>query len=475
MDLSHFLFMRHELLLIAVAIVLLLFDLIASARVKKYHHLIACTLTAGFTVTSFLMHEETSSVFGGMYLDTAMHGLVKSLLAFGTLLTFLISNTWLAKPETAIKRGEFYVITLFTLVGMYLMISSGHFLMFYIGLETASIPMATLVAFDKYRRHSAEAGAKYILAAAFASAIMLYGLSMIYAFVGSLYFEDIAPVLSSTSYMCLIGLVFFLAGAFFKLSMVPFHLWTADVYEGAPTPVTAYLSVISKGSMAFAATVILYTVFGNMVDIWQPIFWWIILITITLANLFAVRQQNLKRLLAFSSISQAGYLALGIMSGTAMGMATVVYYTVAYLCSNFAAFGVIQAIEDKTGKVTLADYNGLYGTNPKLAITMMLAMFSLGGIPFFAGFFSKFFVFAAAAEQGQYLLVFLALLNTIISLYYYLLVVKAMFINKTDAPISTLKTDAYGRIALVACVLGMLFIGLISPIFDYIVSISFGM
>jgi NADH-quinone oxidoreductase subunit N len=474
MDLSNFLFMRHELLLITLAVTLLLFDLMATERIKKYHHLVACTLTTLFVVTSFFIHDEADSAFGGMYLNTAMHGLVKSFLAFGTLITFLISNTWLAKSDTVIKRGEFYVITLFTLVGMYFMISAGHFLMFYIGLETASIPMATLVAFDKYRHHSAEAGAKYILAAAFASAIMLYGLSMIYAHAGSLYFENIAPLLSSSSHLCLVGLVFFLAGTFFKLSLVPFHLWTADVYEGAPTPVTAYLSVISKGAMAFAATVILYSVFGNMIDVWQPIFWWIILITITLANLFAVRQQNLKRLLAFSSISQAGYLALGIMSGTAMGMATVVYYTVVYLCSNFAAFGVIQTIEDKTDKVMLHDYNGLYSTNPKLAITMMLAMFSLGGIPFFAGFFSKFFVFTAAAQQGQYMLVFLALLNTIISLYYYLLVVKAMFINKNDAPISPLKTDTYGRIALVACILGILFVGLLSPIFDYIVSLSVG-
>ncbi len=474
MDLSNFLLMRHEISLIVVFIILFLYDLFASDDAKRCIQPFACVLFALHTFFCFIPAESGES-FAGMYVTSNMHMLVKNILNIGVLLVFLQSNAWLKNKDVVIRRGEFYLITVFTLFGMYLMISSGHFLMFYIGLETASIPMATLVAFDKYKHNSAEAGAKYILTAAFSSGIMLFGISMLYGATGAMYFTDIAPMLVSGNAMMLLGMVFFLAGMFFKLSLVPFHLWTADVYQGAPTPVTAYLSVISKGSAAFVLTVLMFKVFANLVVEWTEIFKWIIVITITVGNLFAIRQNNLKRFLAFSSISQAGYIVLGILAGTGMGMATVVFYILAYLFSNFAAFGVIASIEAKTGKVDMTDYNGLYQTNPKLSLIMMLSLFSLGGIPFFVGFFSKFFIFYAAAEQGHYIVVFLALLNTIISLYYYLLIVKAMFINNNESPIAAFKTDCYNRLSLVICVTGILIVGLISPIFNYIEKLAFGM
>ena len=240
-------------------------------------------------------------------------------------------------------------------------------------------------------------------------------------------------------------------GLGFKLSLVPFHQWTPDVYEGAPTSVTAYLSVISKGAAAFVLMTILYKVFAPLVNEWQTILYWVIVASITLANLFAIRQQNLKRFLAYSSISQAGYIMLGVISGTALGMTGLVYYVLVYMLSNLAAFGVIAVVEHRSGKITIDDYNGLYATNPRLSFVMMLALFSLAGIPPFAGFFSKFFIFAAAAQQGYYVLVFIALLNTIISLYYYLRVVKAMFINKSEQPIAPFASDNYSRVSLVIC------------------------
>ncbi|MDE6279127.1 MAG: NADH-quinone oxidoreductase subunit N, partial [Paramuribaculum sp.] len=272
------------------------------------------------------------------------------------------------------------------------------------------------------------------------------------------------------------ALAFVIAGVCFKLSLVPFHLWTADVYQGAPTPVTSYLSVISKGSAAFAFMVILFQVFGSVyADAWEWMLYALIVLTITVGNLFAIRQHNMKRFLAFSSISQAGYIMLGIMAFDGMGIAALMYYVLVYIFSNLAAFGVIGAIENNCGKVDMADYNGLYRTNPRLAFTMMLAMFSLAGIPPFAGFFSKFFIFTSALSQGSvaiYVLVFIALLNTIISLYYYLLVVKAMFISEETSTVATFRSAASERIALWVCVAGILLLGIVSCFYTHLLNIT---
>ena len=385
-----------------------------------------------------------------------------------------MAHEWMRRPDAAIKQGEFYVLTLSTLLGMYFMISAGHFLMFFIGLETASIPMAALVAFDKYRHHSAEAGAKYILTALFSSGLLLYGLSLIYGTVGTLYFADIPARLTGDP-LQIMAFVFFFSGMGFKISLVPFHLWTADVYEGAPSTVTAYLSVISKGSAAFVLMTILIKVFAPMVAQWQEVLYWIIIASITLANLFALRQQNLKRLMAFSSISQAGYIMLGIISGTSQGMTSLVFYVLIYMFANLSVFTVITIVALRAHKFTLDDYNGLYNTNPKLAFLMTLALFSLAGIPPFAGFFSKFFIFAAAFEGGFHLLVFIALINTIISLYYYLKIVKAMYINKSDEPIAAFRSDNYTRASLAICTLGIVVLSIASVVYQSIDKFSFGL
>jgi NADH-quinone oxidoreductase subunit N len=272
-----------------------------------------------------------------------------------------------------------------------------------------------------------------------------------------------------------VAFLFFLVGLGFKLSLVPFHQWTPDVYEGAPTGVTAYLSVISKGSAAFVLMTILYKVFAPMTAHWQPVMYGLIIATITVGNVFALRQQNIKRFFAYSSISQAGYIMLGVMGGSALGMTGLVYYVLVYLFSNLAAFGVISAIERQSGKLAIDEYNGLYATNPRLSVVMMFALFSLAGIPPFAGFFSKFLIFAAAAAQGFYVLVFIALLNTIIALYYYLRVVRAMFINKNDTPVEYFRSDGYTRASLVVCSAGIVLIGIVSAVFEWLNGFSFGM
>lgn len=473
MDYSNFLYLKEELSLIAVMVLLLAYDLFGSKKSMNYFQPVACVLFLIHTVVN-LFPGETAYAFGGMYHYHPMGTIVKAILNVGTLIVFLQAHNWLQKEDTVIRRGEFYFLLLSTLLGMYLMISAGNFLLFFIGIETASIPMAALVAFDKYRHQSAEAGAKYILAAVFASGLSLYGISLIYGTVGTLYFEDI-PTGITGSPLQIMAFVFFFVGLGFKLSLVPFHQWTPDTYEGAPTPVAAYLSVVSKGSAAFVLMMILTKVFGNLVHEWQTILYGVIIATITLANLFAIRQQNLKRFLAYSSISQAGYIMLGVISGTAIGMTSLVYYVLVYLVSNLAIFGVITITEHRSGKLNRDDYNGFYQTNPKLSIVMMIALFSLAGIPPFAGFFSKILIFAAAAQQGYYLLVFIALLNTIISLYYYLLVVKAMFINKNENPITTFRSDAYTKISLIACTAGIMLLGILSIVYERIEIFSFGL
>lgn len=479
MDYSQFLLLKEELSLIVVILILFVADLFMSPDAHKndgkpvLNTMLPIVLLAIHTLIT-IVPGPVADAFGGMYHNTPIQSIVKSILSVGTLIVFLMAHEWMRRPDTAVKQGEFYVLTLSTLLGMYFMISAGHFLMFFIGLETASIPMAALVAFDKYRHHSAEAGAKYILTALFSSGLLLYGISLIYGSVGTLYFADIATRLEGNP-LQIMAFVFFFAGMGFKISLVPFHLWTADVYEGAPSTVTAYLSVISKGSAAFVLMTVLIKVFTPMVDQWQEVLYWVIIASITLANLFALRQENLKRLMAFSSISQAGYIMLGVISGTSQGMTSLVYYVLIYLFANLSVFTVITIVALRAHKFTLEEYNGLYSTNPKLAFLMTLALFSLAGIPPFAGFFSKFFIFAAAFHSGFHLLVFIALVNTVLSLYYYLKIVKAMYINKSDEPIAAFRSDNYTRASLAICTLGIIVLSIASVVYQSIDKFSFGL
>lgn len=470
--------MREELVLIAGIVLLFLADLFFCADRKNgrgvFNTPLPIVVMGLITIVNALpCCTESFELFGGMYQHTPMMSMVKTILNLGTFIVFLMSHKWLSREENLVKQGEFYLLVMFTLLGMYFMISSGHFLMFFIGLEMASIPVAALVAYDKYRFTSAEAGAKFILLALFSSALLLYGVSFLYGIAGTLYFEGLATKMTF-SYLGVGALLLFIAGMGFKISLVPFHLWTADTYEGAPTPVTGYLSVVSKSSAAFVLFILLAKIFpvGDYAVAWQTALFWIVIASITIANLFALRQQNIKRFMAFSAISQAGYIVLAIPSTTAEGMTALVFYLLVYMVANLGAFAVMTTVEQNSGQITIDSYNGLYGTNPKLSFIMTLCLFSLAGIPPFAGFFSKFFVFMAAFQAGHQLLVFIALVNTIISLYYYLLIVKAMYINKSDAPIPAFRSDNYTRFALALCTLGVVGLGIVSCVFNYIDALS---
>lgn len=409
-----------------------------------------------------------------MYQSTQLTLLLKNILNIGALIIFIQSVDWLKQDQNKEKISEFYLLILSTLIGMNYMISSGNFMMFYLGLELSTIPIAALAAYERFKEKSAEAGVKLIFVSAFSSGILLYGLSMIYGTTGTMYFTEVAAQITGTP-LQILAFIFFFSGMAFKISLVPFHLWTADVYEGAPVNVASYLSVISKGAAVFIFTIILYTVFAKIAVLWSEVLYIIIILTITVGNLFAMRQQNLKRFLAFSSIAQAGFILLGIIGQSQTGMATVVYFVLVYIFSNLGAFGVVGIIANRTGKETISDYDGLYRTNPKLSLVMMLALFSLAGIPPLAGFFGKFFLFTAGAKQGYYILVLIALLNTIISLYYYLLVIKAMFLNNSDRPIAFFKSDGYTRLGLLLCVAGIVAVGFAGSLYEWIYQLSFGL
>lgn len=478
MDYSQFLALKQEIGLLIVFLLVFLYDTFCSPRSAKAVPMIATVLMGVLVAWGFCpVVKAPETAFAGMYVTSPVMVAIKNILNVGALIVLIQSIKWANSEFTSVRRGEFYELILLTLFGMYLMISSRHFLMFIIGLETASLPLCALVAFDKHRYESHEAAIKYVLTAVFSSAILLMGLSLVYGLAGTLYYNGVAAAVSGqTGVMLVIALAFVMAGFGFKLSLVPFHLWTADVYQGAPTSVTSYLSVISKGSAAFAFLVVLTQVFGQFYSqAWEWMLYALIILTITIGNLFAIRQTNMKRFLAFSSISQAGYIMLAIVGDNAMGISALMFYTLVYVFSNLAAFGVIGAIENATGKVDMTDYNGLYKTNPRLSFTMMLAMFSLAGIPPFAGFFSKFFVFTAAlngtASAALYVLVLIALINTIISLYYYLLVVKAMFINESDSPIATFRSACSERLGMWVCVAGIIGLGIVSYFYDYLLTV----
>lgn len=476
MDYSQFLMMPQEIGLLATFLLVFLYDTFMPAKCQKGLPLFTAAAFALYTAFSFIPFC-TGIAFAGMFEQSQATWAMKGILNIGTFLVILQAVKWTNSDFVSVRRGEFYELIMLTLFGMFLMVSARNFLLFYIGLETASLPLAALAAFEKNHYESREAAAKYIFTAIFSSAIMLLGVSFVYGLSGSLNFATIGEVLvSKQSALLIVAVAFVIAGVGFKLSLVPFHNWTADVYQGAPTAVTSYLSVISKGAAAFAFLVILTQVFGAVyADVWKWMLYAVIVLTITIGNLFAVRQRNLKRFLAFSSISQAGYIMLGVIAANTLGMASMMYYVVVYIFSNLAAFGVIAAIERKTGKVTTDDYNGLFKTNPWLSFTMMVAMFSLAGIPPFAGFFSKFFVFAGAlhgADVAIYILVLIALINTIISLYYYLLVVKAMFIRQDECAIPTFKSHWTEKAGMIICVMGIVLLGIASCVYTSLVDFA---
>ncbi len=467
MKIDYLYLMKSELALMLIIFLLLIIKIRQHIFSNSaLFNIVNVLLFANF-ILGFFMNGE-GVLFSGMMHTNALLALEKNILNFGVLIISLQAYSWLKDHKHFI---EFYVLLLSTLLGMFFMISSCNFLLFYLGLELSTIPLAALSNFDIEKKKSSEAAFKLIISSAFSSAVLLFGISLLYGTTGTLSFQEM-PALLTGSDLQIFALIIIFSGFAFKLSAVPFHLWTADVYEGSPVAVTAYLSVISKGAIMFIFITALYSVFQSMFHTWYHILFLSSVLTIIIGNLFALRQQNIKRFLAFSTITQAGYILLGISANSPIGTASAIYFILVYICSNLGAFGVVSLVSAMTGKENIDDYKGFYTTNPLLSLTLTISLFSLAGIPPTAGFFGKFFLISAGASQGNYIFIAIASLNMVVSLYYYLRVVKAIFMDKTDTPIERLTSPLSMKIALVICVTGIVFIGLISHIFQHIYSLS---
>jgi NADH-quinone oxidoreductase subunit N len=414
-------------------------------------------------VVGFLFSKE-GSAFSGMFYSDAVVAFQKNILNIATFLISLLCADWLKKTP---HLAEFFVLLLCAQLGMFFMISSGNLLMFYLGLELSTIPVAALGNFDLEKRISSEAAMKMILSSAFSTGILLFGISLVYGATGTISFSELPQALS-TGPLQILAFVFLVSAFAFKLSVVPFHLWTADVYEGSPIAVTSFLSVVSKGAIAFIFLTALYKVFEPLNGIWYNMIVILSLATMVIGNLFALRQQNIKRFLAFSSIAQVGFILVGMSSNAAVGSTSVIYFVLIYVFSNLAAFGVASVISEKTGKENIDDYKGLYQTNPFLSWTLALALFSLAGIPPTAGFFGKLFLITAGATKGNYWFITMVALNLIVSLYYYLRVVRAMFMDKSEQPIERIKGSRAVNFGLTICAAGIVLVGLVSWIYEYI-------
>jgi NADH-quinone oxidoreductase subunit N len=461
--------LRQELMVIGI-LFLLLFIKVGATEYKTgvILNLVNLLLLANFILGLFAVPEST--LFSGMFHTNRLIVLEKDMLNLATLIISLQAYDWLKDHRHV---PEFYMLLLATLAGFFFMISAGNLLIFYLGLELSTIPLAALSSFDLEKRQSSESAMKFILSSAFSSALLLFGISLLYGATGTLGFDTIAARLDGSAFQ-LFAFILILSGFAFKISAVPFHLWTADVYEGSPVTVTAYLSVVSKGAVFFIFIQVLYTVFKPLAGNWYRILVLLSVLTMVVGNLFALRQDRLKRLLAFSSIAQSGFILAGISGSSRTGEASVVYFILVYIFSNLGAFGVVSLISAQTGKENIDDYKGLYATNPLLSWVLAISLFSLAGIPPTAGFFGKFFLLMAGAGKGNYIFISIAALNMVISLYYYLRVIKAIFMDTQPEPIRPLKIPLLPNIAFLVCLVGIVVTGLFGWIYDYIYSLSIG-
>ena len=423
--------MLPEFLLAALAIVVLAVDLVLPASKKYLLAWLSVTGLGGLLALALiLLWGEDVSLYGGLIKVDPYSLFFKSFFLILGIFIILGSVDYVRKYLS--HPGEYYGIVLFSILAMNILAASQELLTAYIALELMSFCFYIMVSHSTGNPKSNEAGIKYILIGAFSSAILLFGISMIYSTIGVTYFSDISAVLSNAedlSPALWVGLALILVGLGFKVAAVPFHMWAPDVYEGAPLPVTAYLAVGSKAA-AFALLLRLCAeAFMPRIDDWQIIVAVLAAVTMTVGNLVAIAQHNIKRLLAYSSIGQVGFLLMGIAALSTLASNGVMLHLVGYAFTNLAVFVGIIAFYNMTGKEEISDLSGLADSHPFIAAAISIGMFSLAGMPFFAGFTTKFYLFLAVANEGLLWLAGLAILNSLISLYYYLVVIRHMYIQ----------------------------------------------
>ncbi len=478
-----------ELGLTILATIVLGLDLYLPESQRRGIPIVTAVSMIGIALLSIAVWAPTDATtglyWGGMIRYDMLALIFKVMILFAGGFTALIATD----AAGVGRKGEFYVILIVSTLGACLISAAADLIMVFLALETTTIPLYVLAAFKRDDVRSAESGMKYFLFGSFASAVLLYGLSLLYGFTGQTNLYLIAEYLGSPAFESnivpvLFSMALIVAGFGFKISAAPFHFWTPDVYEGAPTPVTAFLSVASKaGSFAllvrfFAAVFPGTLIMGGLEvqNFWLQLAAALAVISMTLGNVVALAQRNIKRLLAYSSIAQAGYTLIGVAALQAANgspqpeaVASIAYYMFMYTFTNILAFAVIIIFAEATGSETIADLAGLSRRNPWMALFMTIALLSLGGVPPAAGFFGKFFLFNAAVQADLVWLAVVGVINSIIALYYYLVVVKVMYVDKgkdEDVPITFNRTHAWvlGAAALIVVLLGTFGV---QPIFDW--------
>ena len=422
-----------EIFLAAVGMALLLigaFRRNESVRLVAWLAVLALVIAVGLALG--VMPAEPQIGFGGVYVLDAFGVFMKVLALAGTALAIVMSLGYIERENMA--RFEFPVLMLFAALGMLMMLSANDLISLYVGLELQSLALYVVAAFRRDTLRSTEAGLKYFVLGALASGMLLYGSSMIYGFAGTTSFEGLAQALSAEappSIGLIVGIVFLAAGLAFKVSAVPFHMWTPDVYEGAPTPVTAFFAVAPKIAALGLFVRVMVGPFGELVAQWQQIIVFISIASMALGAFAAINQQNIKRLMAYSSIGHIGYALVGLAPGTEAGVRGVLIYMAIYLFMNVGTFAVILCMRQKNRMVEdIADLAGMSRTHPVMAVALAVFMFSMAGIPPLAGFFGKLYVFLAAIESGLYVLAVIGLVTSVVSAFYYLRIVKIMFFDE---------------------------------------------
>ena len=467
----NFLLFAPEFALTAVAFAVLGVDLFLPKDKKGYLPALSLVGLVGVFVLSlrYLWGKDTD-LYGGLFLIDNFSLFFKAFfLVLGAMI--VLSSVDYVKKHLS-HPGEYYGILLFSILAMMLMAASGELLTAYIALELLSFSLYVLVSYGRHGLKPSEAGVKYILLGAFASALLLYGISQVYGMLGTTRYDEIhaALLLDGTPLnpAVLVGLALIVAGLGFKVAAVPFHMWAPDVYEGAPTPVTAYLAVGSKAA-AFALILRLFAqAFMPAIDDWQIILVVLAALTMTVGNLVALAQSNIKRMLAYSSIGQVGYLLMGVAALSPLASNGVILHLAGYGVTNVAAFLCVIIFYNATNKEEISDFAGLADRSPFVAMALSVALFSLAGLPFFAGFTTKFYLFTAAADEGLLWLVGLAMTTSLISLYYYLMVIKQMYMVPADEN-TPLRVPMVSGAALGMLVAGIVLIGVYpGPLVDAI-------
>ncbi len=428
--------MLPELIIIGTAFILLFTDLFLTERRRIVLAPLALFGIAAATAVTLYLMPGQGEMLGGRFAVDSVSWWFKLVFLLSGLLTVAISMD-LFDSRVAVKdpniraRGEFYTILLFSLAGAMYLISARDIVTLYVSLELATIPLYILAAW-KRDSLSGEAGLKYVILGALSSGLLLYGLGLMYGLTGETHLDMIGRTMTPAPAFWLAAAMI-TAGVGFKLTIVPFHMWAAEVYQGAPTPVTAYLSVASKAAGLALMFQLFYRAMGQFLDHWSLPIALFAALTMTLGNVVAVTQQNIKRFMAFSAISQAGYLIMGFLGTSSEGVPAMLFYMLVYIVTNLAVFAVIMFYSNQTGREDIKDYRGLARVNPLVALAMMVGLFSLAGIPPLSGFVGKFFLFSVASKAGFHWLVAVAAVNSTISLYYYLRIVRQMYIEPVGA------------------------------------------